>query len=163
MNYAITIKNGLITGVHESISEITSDTFSMTALAGQEVCPVPPGKIEAGHYAGEYTAEWELKPLSERVADGYVVIPDGHQLVGEEILPIQEEPEIPEPTAEEIAYREIISLKAQLADSDYKIIKAYEYALAGLESPYDIPALHAERQAIRDLINEKKTEVQGGA
>lgn len=46
------------------------------------------------------------------------------------------------------------SLKAQLAETDYKIIKCYEYQLAGLELPYDITILHVERQAIRDEINE---------
>jgi len=44
-------------------------------------------------------------------------------------------------------------LKQQLAETDYKIIKCYEYQLAGLDLPYDIPALHAERQGIRDKIN----------
>lgn len=56
-----------------------------------------------------------------------------------------------EPTPPE---QEITSLKAQLAETDYKIIKCYEYQLAGLELPYDIQTLHAERQAIRDQINE---------
>lgn len=156
MNYVITVKDGLITAVHESMTEITEETFTGTEFAGQEVRSVPSGNIQAGLHIGEYTAEWELRPLSERVAEGYLIIPDGYQLMGEEILPIPEEPETPEPTAEEIAYREIISLKAQLAESDYKITKAYEYTLVGLEIPYDIPALHAERQAIRDLINEKE-------
>jgi len=44
-------------------------------------------------------------------------------------------------------------LKAKLAATDYKIIKCAEYQLAGPDSPYDIAALHAERQAIRDQIN----------
>lgn len=45
-------------------------------------------------------------------------------------------------------------LKAQLAETDYKIIKCYEYQLAGLELPYNIVDLHSERQALRDKINE---------
>lgn len=36
---------------------------------------------------------------------------------------------------------------------DWKIAKAQEYALVGLESPYDIADLHAKRQAVRDEIN----------
>ena len=44
-------------------------------------------------------------------------------------------------------------LKQQLTDTDYKIIKCYEYQLAGLQLPYDIQVLHAERQALRDQIN----------
>lgn len=48
---------------------------------------------------------------------------------------------------------QISALKAELTDTDYMIIKAYEYTLVGLEVEYDIVALHAERQAIRDEIN----------
>jgi len=53
----------------------------------------------------------------------------------------------------EVKY-EIVELKKQLTETDYKIIKCYEYQLAGLELPYDIQTLHAERQALRDRINE---------
>lgn len=53
---------------------------------------------------------------------------------------------------------EIDMLKKQIADSDYKVTKCYEYSLCGLELPYDIKALHAERQALRDRIN----ELEGG-
>ena len=55
---------------------------------------------------------------------------------------------------EEIDQERIIELKNELAETDYKIIKCSEYQLAGLELPYDIAALHAQRQAIRDEINE---------
>ncbi len=55
--------------------------------------------------------------------------------------------------------REVIAdmraLKAyqnELTASDYKIIKCYEYSLAGLELPYDVNALHSEREAIREKI-----------
>jgi len=44
-------------------------------------------------------------------------------------------------------------LRANLADSDYKIVKSYECSLAGLDNPYDIYSLHIQRQAIRDKIN----------
>lgn len=50
--------------------------------------------------------------------------------------------------------RGIESLKAQLTDEDYKIIKCYEASLLGNELPYDISALHQSRQSIRDRINE---------
>ena len=36
---------------------------------------------------------------------------------------------------------------------DWKIAKAQEYILAGIECPYDIAELHAKRQAVRDEIN----------
>ena len=50
--------------------------------------------------------------------------------------------------------KEIEDLKAQLTNSDYKIIKCYEASLIGESLPYDITHLHRERQAIRDKINE---------
>lgn len=53
----------------------------------------------------------------------------------------------------------IKKLKAQLAATDYKVIKCSECALAGEPAPYDIKELHAERQAIRDQINELEKEV----
>lgn len=43
-------------------------------------------------------------------------------------------------------------LKAQLESTDYKIIKCMEYQLAGLPLPYDIEALHLQRQELRDRI-----------
>ena len=49
---------------------------------------------------------------------------------------------------------EIDMLKKQITETDYKVIKCHEYALVGKPLPYDIEALHAERQAIRDKINE---------
>lgn len=54
--------------------------------------------------------------------------------------------------------QQIAKLKEQLASTDYKIIKCSEAQLVGEAMPYDIAALHAERQAIRDQIN----ELEGG-
>lgn len=48
----------------------------------------------------------------------------------------------------------IAELTEYLSKSDYKIIKSYEAQLAGLPAPYDIDMVHAERQSIRDRINE---------
>ena len=49
---------------------------------------------------------------------------------------------------------EINTLKESLNNSDYKVIKCFEYQLAELEVPYDISELHTTRQALRDKINE---------
>lgn len=46
-----------------------------------------------------------------------------------------------------------------LQASDYKIIKATEYAALGLECEYDLNALHQERQSIRDQINQLELEI----
>lgn len=60
--------------------------------------------------------------------------------------------EIPETPVDNSA--KIAELKAELASTDYQIIKCSEAQMAGEEMPYDIVALHAERQALRDKINE---------
>lgn len=54
------------------------------------------------------------------------------------------------PSAEE----QIADLKAELASTDYQIIKCSEYQMAGLDAPYDIAKLHDQRQSLRDRINE---------
>ena len=51
-------------------------------------------------------------------------------------------------------------LKSELQDSDYKITKIAEAMSIGAELPYDAKALHKERQALRDRINELEMEVQ---
>lgn len=48
---------------------------------------------------------------------------------------------------------QIIKLKAELKATDYKVIKNYEFVMAGFEPPYNIEELHAERQLVRDEIN----------
>lgn len=55
----------------------------------------------------------------------------------------------PGPSVEE----QIAELKAQLTATDYKVIKCSEAQMAGEPLPYNIVALHAERQALRDQIN----------
>lgn len=68
------------------------------------------------------------------------------------IDPVPIEPHVP--TESEIAQQNILQLKAELEETDYMIIKCSEYQLSGLDMPYDIARLHAERQALRDQINE---------
>lgn len=50
--------------------------------------------------------------------------------------------------------QQIAELKAKLSATDYKVIKCSECQLLGIEMPYDVDELHAERQAIRDQINQ---------
>ena len=60
-----------------------------------------------------------------------------------------------QPNEEDIAkQREIMHLKRQLENSDYKVIKCMEATLCGESLPYDIDALHGEREAIRKEIND---------
>lgn len=49
--------------------------------------------------------------------------------------------------------RQIDELKEQLSSSDYMITKCMEASLMGETLPYDIDAIHAQRQEIRDEIN----------
>lgn len=51
-------------------------------------------------------------------------------------------------------------LKAELAATDYKIIKCAECQLAGLDLPYDITELHTVRQALRDQINALEAQAE---
>ena len=53
----------------------------------------------------------------------------------------------------------IQQLKRKLSDTDYQVIKNYEYFLANKELPYDIDAIHDNRQALRDEINRLEGEV----
>lgn len=64
---------------------------------------------------------------------------------------------VPEPTEEEReAQAEIRSAKNALSNSDYKVIKCMEAYLCGEELPYDIKALHAERNSHRQRINDNE-------
>jgi cell division protein FtsB len=60
--------------------------------------------------------------------------------------------------------QEIRNLQSMLSSTaspigDWKIAKHMEYTLLGMDSPYDIEALHTERQAIRDRINDLQEEL----
>ena len=57
---------------------------------------------------------------------------------------------------------DIESLKSELQESDYKVIKCAEAICLNEELPYNMTALHNERQALRDKINELESEVQNG-
>ena len=43
---------------------------------------------------------------------------------------------------------------------DWKVIKCYEAKLQEKEMPYDLDSLMAERQAIRDQINELQSQLE---
>ena len=57
---------------------------------------------------------------------------------------------------------DIESLKSELQESDYKVIKCAEAICLNAELPYDMESLHKERQALRDKINELESEVKNG-
>lgn len=51
-------------------------------------------------------------------------------------------------------------LQADTSDiGDWKIAKCMEYQLCGLEAPYDVQDLNAQRQKVRDKINSILEEI----
>lgn len=54
---------------------------------------------------------------------------------------------------------EIDAIKAELSKTDYQVIKCYEASLVGEELPYDIKALHTERDLKRAKINTLETNL----
>lgn len=54
---------------------------------------------------------------------------------------------------------EINAIKAELSETDYQVIKCYEASLVGEELPYDIKALHEDRNEKRAQINALETNL----
>ena len=59
-----------------------------------------------------------------------------------------------QPTEADKARQRIAELEELLRANDYKVIKCFEAQATGGTMPYDIAALHAEREAARSEINE---------
>ena len=109
--------------------------------------------------------EYEAYTTLFREGDGWYELSDDGSVYIEPVVPVQ-----PEPTEEELAEQErqqqisqltaqIDDLKTRIAASDYKVIKTYEYTLLGEQTGYDMEAVHAERQALRDQINTLETQL----
>lgn len=109
--------------------------------------------------------EYEEYTTLYRKGDGWYELSDDGSVYVEPVAPVQ-----PEPTEEELAEQErqqqisqitaqIDGLKAQIAASDYKVIKTYEYTLLGEQTEYDMEEVHAERQVLRDQINTLETQL----
>lgn len=149
------VKKVIVSEENPHVIRITGDNIAVNTdgfrLYLDEGCKYP---LDNGEYA-EYTTLY-------RKGDGwYELSNDGSVYVA----PVQ-----PKPTEEELAEQarqqqisqltaQIDGLKAQIAASDYKIIKTYEYALLGEQTEYDIETVHAERQALRDQINTLETQL----
>ena len=54
---------------------------------------------------------------------------------------------------------EIDAIKAELSETDYQVIKCYEASLVCEELPYDIKALHEDRNEKRAQINALETNL----
>ena len=85
-----------------------------------------------------------------------VVVKDGRQIINpSEATLMTDGWEVYEPVillAEDVVPEDDRAI-SELAEGDYKVIKCMEAFLCGEPLPYDIAALHAERQALRDKVN----------
>lgn len=115
--------------------------------------PLDQGEYEA--YTTLYRKEegWHELSNDGSVYTETVVAPVQPELTEEEKAELARQQQISQVTAQ------IDDLKARIAASDYKIIKTYEYTLLGEQTEYDIEAVHAERQALRDQINTLETQL----
>ena len=101
--------------------------------------------------------EYEAYTTLYRKGDGWYELSDDGSVYTEPVAPVQPELARQQQISQVIA--QIDDLKARIAASDYKIIKTYEYTLLGEQTEYDIEAVHAERQALRDQINTLETQL----
>lgn len=128
---------------------------------------------EQGEYdiGGDSYVDFRTMYRNDDVTAAY----NGYQLSNDSSVYVEPvphpDPPVPTPTEEELAEQkrqenmaermnQISALKLQIKESDYKIIKAYEYSLVGKEAEYDIASLHLQRQSLRDKINLLETEIE---
>nr|DAZ27087.1 MAG TPA: protein of unknown function (DUF5320) [Caudoviricetes sp.] len=109
--------------------------------------------------------EYEAYTTLYREGEGWYELSDDGSVYAEpEVAPVQP------PTEEELeemsrqsqirqVTAQINDLKKRIAASDYKVIKTYEYTLLGEQTEYDMETVHAERQALRDQINELEAQL----
>lgn len=82
-----------------------------------------------------------------QVENGFIAV-DTHSVVDGKIVQSWEIKIDPQ-----AIHGQIDDLKAQLYATDYQVVKCMELTMTGEPLPYDMNALHIERQAIRDEIN----------
>ena len=153
-----TVSKVIVSEESPHVIRITGDNITVNTdgfrLYLDEGCKYP---LDNGEYAA-YTTLY-------RKGDGWYELSDNGSVYVEPVAPGQPEPT--EEELEEMARQEQIrqvtaqinDLKEQIAASDYKVIKTYEYTLLGEQTEYDMEAVHAERQALRDQINSLETKL----
>lgn len=98
MNYCLTVKDNLITGVHEKEDAFTEKTFLRNPwLTDSTVVPIKePAKYEAGVDIRCYYKNGKMRPLLWCIEQGYAKVPDGYELIGKELVkldaPVSEAP-----------------------------------------------------------------------
>lgn len=109
--------------------------------------------------------EYEAYTTLYRKGDNWHELSDDGSVYTEPVAPVQpelteeEKAELDRQTQIQQVTAQIADLKARIAASDYKVIKTYEYTLLGEQTEYDMEAVHAERQALRDQINTLETQL----
>lgn len=88
MYYVITVKDGLVTGRHESTTAITADTFATSDIfAGNIVQEIEPdSEYRAGFQLAEFDAQGKLRPLIDRINEGLAEVPAGFELIDGELV-----------------------------------------------------------------------------
>lgn len=88
MYYAITIDaDGRITGRHESTMALTAEIFAGGAFDGQEVRAVDAATEYAeGQPLAAYDPAGMLRPIIDRIKEGLTEVPQGFELVGDELV-----------------------------------------------------------------------------
>jgi len=105
---------------------------------------VPPGYQEIIFKSGDF--------------EDYCQNPGKYEIKNGEVIDITDTEEYKSAQKLEVLRTETLNAlreaEIELGNSDYKIVKSYEYQLLGLEIPYDLQSLHAEREELRERINE---------
>ena len=116
MNYALTIKDNIITGVHESLSEFTANTFANSPeFVGQKITPL----TDKAEYQERtdircFDKKGKLKPQVWRIEQGYEKLPGGAEIIDGVLVTKEIRIEEAPPTLMD----EIRQLRAQLAKLD---------------------------------------------
>ena len=99
MYYALTIRNGIITGVHESTIPIEIDTFAHNKeLSGDEVVTISsPVMYQANTHILIYNEDGTRKPDLWCIENGYMELPPNKEIINGELvdkeIPAEEQPQ----------------------------------------------------------------------
>lgn len=127
---AVTIDaQGMITGVHESLSPIGVEAFLQSPIfAGCAVITIDENtEYSSGHKMAEYTAAGALKPLIDRITEGLVPVPEGYELVNGALVAVN----VPA-TQAPASLQETLAQAQTRADAQQALIEAQAAKLTAL-------------------------------
>lgn len=100
MNYALTIRKGIITGRHESEAPFMPNHFAQNPeLTSDEFVPIPvAGDYRAGEHILCYNKDGTRQPNLWCIQSGYMALPPDKEIINGELVdmkaPLEEAPEI---------------------------------------------------------------------